>query len=113
MNEFVKQRNQFKKTRKLKTEVSTLQKKIGQLESQLEANKVFTFMVIHDLKHPTEAVVAQLETFNEKLQVAIKISKEIKLDCNRKENESLQRIKAITHGLDVVVNDMNKVSTGV
>ncbi len=58
MNEYLKQKNWFKKTKKLKTEVSALQKKIGQLESQLESNKVFTFMVIHDLKHPTEAVVA-------------------------------------------------------
>ena len=42
-----------------------------QLEAKLEANKVFTYMVIHDLKHPNESVVSQLELFKIKIEKAL------------------------------------------
>jgi len=31
------------------------------LESQMKSNKVFTYMVIHDLKHPIESAISQIE----------------------------------------------------
>jgi hypothetical protein len=51
-----------------------LQAKIAKLEGQLEANKVFTYMVIHDLKHPTEAVISQLDIFKDKINSGIESS---------------------------------------
>jgi hypothetical protein len=29
---------------------------IKRLQTQIETSKIFTFMVIHDLKHPTESL---------------------------------------------------------
>jgi hypothetical protein len=34
--------------------------KIRQLKTQIQNNKTFLYMVIHDLKHPTEAALIQL-----------------------------------------------------
>lgn len=33
---------------------------IKQLQNQIETSKIFTYMVIHDLKHPTESLIEQL-----------------------------------------------------
>ena len=35
---------------------------IKQLRSKLENNKMFTYMVVHDLKHPTESLIDFLLT---------------------------------------------------
>jgi len=37
---------------------------IEKLQKKLQNDKVFLFMVIHDLKHPTESTISQLEFFN-------------------------------------------------
>ena len=34
---------------------------IKALEAKIETNKLFTYMVIHDLKHPTESLIDCLE----------------------------------------------------
>jgi hypothetical protein len=41
-------------------EVEVLRNKISELERTIESNKVFTYMVIHDLKHPTESMISSL-----------------------------------------------------
>lgn len=33
---------------------------VNKLKSQLETNKIFTFMIVHDLKHPTESLIDSL-----------------------------------------------------
>jgi hypothetical protein len=33
---------------------------INQLEGKVLNNKIFLYMVIHDLKHPTESMISQL-----------------------------------------------------
>ena len=38
--------------------IKPLKDKIKELERLVEDNKVFTYMVIHDLKHPTESLIA-------------------------------------------------------
>jgi hypothetical protein len=45
---------------RLLNQVKALEDEIRKLEAKLETNKVFTYMVIHDLKHPNESVVSQL-----------------------------------------------------
>ena len=34
---------------------------INKLKSQIETNKIFTYMIIHDLKHPTESLIDSLQ----------------------------------------------------
>jgi hypothetical protein len=34
---------------------------VSQLNKKVEGGKVFTYMVIHDLKHPAESLIAQLK----------------------------------------------------
>jgi len=41
--------------------INDLEAKNKLLEDRLRMNKVFTYMVIHDLKHPTEAVIQSLK----------------------------------------------------
>ena len=41
---------------------------IKRLETKIETNKLFTYMVIHDLKHPTDSLIDCLETL--KLSIA-------------------------------------------
>ena len=36
-----------------------------QLENQIKSNKIFLYMVIHDLKHPTEAALSLLGTLKD------------------------------------------------
>jgi hypothetical protein len=48
-------------------QVKALEYQVEQLVAKIEANKVFTFMVIHDLKHPNESVVSQLEVLKIKI----------------------------------------------
>jgi hypothetical protein len=36
-----------------------------QLENQIKSNKIFLYMVIHDLKHPTESALSQLESLRD------------------------------------------------
>jgi hypothetical protein len=55
----------------LLNQVKALEYEVKKLEAKLEANKVFTYMVIHDLKHPNESVVSQLEVFKIKIQNAL------------------------------------------
>lgn len=43
------------------------QNEIKELEGLIKMNKVFTYMVIHDLKHPTEATISTLKDIEEKL----------------------------------------------
>jgi hypothetical protein len=33
---------------------------INKLKAQIETNKIFTFMIVHDLKHPTESLIDSL-----------------------------------------------------
>jgi hypothetical protein len=40
--------------------LEVLQVKISELERKIESNNVFTYMVIHDLKHPTESMISSL-----------------------------------------------------
>lgn len=37
------------------------------LKTQIETNKIFLYMVIHDLKHPTESMISQLGTLQDQL----------------------------------------------
>jgi hypothetical protein len=41
--------------------ISELELKNSALEEQVRMNKVFLYMVIHDLKHPTECIVSSLK----------------------------------------------------
>jgi hypothetical protein len=41
--------------------VSLMKKKIDALNSQNAGTKIFLYMVIHDLKHPAESLIANLE----------------------------------------------------
>lgn len=34
---------------------------VESLKNQIQANKIFLYMVIHDLKHPAESQISQLE----------------------------------------------------
>jgi len=34
----------------------------------MKSNKIFLYMVIHDLKHPTEAIISQLFNLKDALQ---------------------------------------------
>lgn len=43
----------------------------------MEADKVFTFMVIHDLKHPTESILASLKKAVNKIKKDIGTINEI------------------------------------
>lgn len=55
----------------LLNQVRALEYQVEQLVAKIEANKVFTFMVIHDLKHPNESVVSQLEVLKTKILNAL------------------------------------------
>ena len=42
-------------------------KLIEQLRARIENNKVFTYMVVHDLKHPTESIINMLISVQKQL----------------------------------------------
>lgn len=42
-------------------EKKQLLQKIEEAEARIEQNKIFTYMVIHDLKHPTESLINSLD----------------------------------------------------
>jgi hypothetical protein len=44
-----------------------MNKKNNALEERLRMNKVFIYMIIHDLKHPTECIVTSLKHMDAKL----------------------------------------------
>lgn len=48
-----------------------MQKKNNALEERLRMNKVFIYMIIHDLKHPTECIVTSLKHMETKLGALI------------------------------------------
>jgi hypothetical protein len=47
--------------------IEVLQRKVDLYENQLKKNKIFLYMVIHDLKHPTESMMSQLQIMDEKM----------------------------------------------
>lgn len=47
--------------------INDLEKKNKSIENRLKMNKIFTFMVIHDLKHPTEAIIDSLKNLDEEI----------------------------------------------
>ena len=58
----------------------------------MKSNKIFLYMIIHDLKHPTESVITQLEHLKEELTEG---RKQLKTQClllNRLDD----KIKALT-----------------
>ena len=55
----------------LKADNEQLNIKTRNLESKLEANKVFTFMIIHDLKHPTESIIETTKLLKTNLETQI------------------------------------------
>jgi hypothetical protein len=44
----------------LQQENQKLKQTTNDLKSQIASSKIFTYMIIHDLKHPTELVIASL-----------------------------------------------------
>lgn len=44
-----------------------MEKQIQQLTERNENTKLFTYMIIHDLKHPTEALVDSLKQIHQEL----------------------------------------------
>lgn len=48
-------------TNKQKITLSNLYTKIKDLKAKHENTKVFTYLVVHDLRHPTEAVIGSFE----------------------------------------------------
>jgi hypothetical protein len=45
--------------------ISELEGRVKTLEGKLKMNKIFIYMIIHDLKHPTEAVIQQLNNVDQ------------------------------------------------
>lgn len=41
--------------------MASLKNEVIQLQNEVKRNKVFTNMVVHGVKHPTEAMIALLE----------------------------------------------------
>ena len=51
----------------LRKELETLKCENEELRRKVAVNKQFMYMVIHDLKHPTEALIMQLDVLRKKL----------------------------------------------
>ncbi len=51
--------------------IDVLEKKNYALEERMRLNKVFIYMIIHDLKHPTECIVTSLKHMETKLSAII------------------------------------------
>lgn len=52
----------------MEEEIRNLKAEVKRLKAANERNKIFTYMVIHDVKHPTESMVAQLQQQKAKLE---------------------------------------------
>ena len=50
-----------------------LKKENEALKAELATNKLFTYMIIHDLKHPTEALKETIKTHTRKLERVVHI----------------------------------------
>lgn len=50
---------------KLQKEVIKLTEKLSESERKQESSKVLTYMIIHDFRHPTSAIVSIVEKIKE------------------------------------------------
>lgn len=48
-------------------ELKNAHKQIALLQKQLKTNKTFSYMIVHDLKHPTEATISTLNVIERQL----------------------------------------------
>ena len=62
-------------------------KEIQQLKNRVENTKLFTFMIIHDLKHPTESLIATLKQVHQQL-----ICTSVELITVKKQNQLLKEV---------------------
>jgi len=53
------------------------------LRTQIKTNKVFLYMVIHDLKHPTESMISQLESLFKQLERHVTIMEALTEQTNQ------------------------------
>jgi hypothetical protein len=58
-------------------EIIALKSQVKQLTAANERNKIFTYMVVHDVKHPTESMIAQLQQQKIKLERMKSICREV------------------------------------
>ena len=63
---------------------------IKALENKIETNKMFTYMVIHDLKHPTESLIDCLEIL--KNSIGSLATDSMGLSCQTKNMSKLLRV---------------------
>ena len=60
---------------------------IEQLKTRIENTKLFTFMIIHDLKHPTESLIATLKQVHQQL-----ICTSVELVTVKKQNQMFKDV---------------------
>ena len=60
---------------------------VDSLRNQIQANKIFLYMVIHDLKHPAESQISQLETLENQIMDHISNLDAIIQKTHKLENE--------------------------
>jgi len=60
---------------------------VESLKNQIQANKIFLYMVIHDLKHPAESQISQLETLENQIKDHISNMNEIMEKTYKLEND--------------------------
>jgi hypothetical protein len=53
-----------------KSKESALREQIKEVMSKSESQKILTFMIVHDLKHPTEALISMVKTIKTHLSGA-------------------------------------------
>ena len=70
-----------------------LELRVAKLESQLESNKAFTYMIIHDLKHPTESIKVtidhQLVTFTDTIKELENVHRTQELLCQNIDDNTI------------------------
>ena len=84
------------------TQIQQLEETITALKHRIEQNKVFTYMIIHQLKRPTESSIAILESLEREIQ-QIKLSFAIKIVG---ETQDIRRkLSSIVGNTDYEIND--------